>query len=325
MILVVFYHSIAFWTGNWFTGKPVFSSDILKYIAGWLNSFHIYGFTLVSGYLFYYLKYERGKYQELIPFVQNKVKRLIIPYVFTSFIWVIPISLFYYDWDINTIVNKFVLATSPSQLWFLFMLFDVFIIVWILSGVFAKYDFVGLLIVGGFYGLSFIGGNIFINAFCIWTACKYIIFFWIGFEIRKHGSNIINKVPAIIYIVIDILLYASVNWISEISGMVFTLLNLLLSLALNVIGAIMVFVILQKIAGCVRWKNSRGFTLLKKVSMPVYLFHQQVIYFFVYLLNGHLNPYIHTVINFGGAMIVSIIISCILLKFKWTRYLVGAK
>jgi peptidoglycan/LPS O-acetylase OafA/YrhL len=109
------------------------------------------------------------------------------------------------------------------------------------------------------------------------------------------------------------------------SGMGFTLLNLLLSFALNVIGAVMAFIILQKIAVCVRWENSRALTLLKKVSMPIYLLHQQVIYFFVYYLNGHLNPYIHAVVNFGGAIIVSTILSCILLKFKWTRYLVGEK
>jgi peptidoglycan/LPS O-acetylase OafA/YrhL len=107
------------------------------------------------------------------------------------------------------------------------------------------------------------------------------------------------------------------------SGMVFTLLNLLLSLALNVIGAVMAFAVLQKLALCVRWENSRVFTLLKKVSMPVYLLHQQVIYFFIYCLNGYLNLYIHAVVNFGGAIIVSTIISCVLLKFKWTRHLVG--
>jgi hypothetical protein len=297
----------------------------LKYIAGWFNSFHVYGFTLVSGYLFYYLKYEKGRYQEFIPFVQNKVKRLIIPYVFIAIIWVIPNSVFYYNLDINTIVNKYVLATSPSQLWFLLMLFEVFIIVWILSDFFANHDFGGLVIAIAFYGLSLIGGHIFTNIFCIWMACKYIIFFWIGFEIRKHGSNIVNKIPSTIYIIVDVFLYTSIKYISGMTGMVFTLLNLSLGFALNVIGAIMAFVILQKIATHVRWENSKVFILLKKVSMPIYLFHQQIIYFFIYHFNGYLNPYIHALVNFGGAIIVSTIISCVLLKFKWTKYLIGEK
>ncbi len=32
----------------------------LMYIAKWFNTFHIYGFTLISGYIFYYIKYEGG-------------------------------------------------------------------------------------------------------------------------------------------------------------------------------------------------------------------------------------------------------------------------
>ena len=62
MLLVVFYHSILYWNGQWFIGKPEFASPLFSIIAQWLNTFHIYAFTLVSGYLFYYLKFEKGKY-----------------------------------------------------------------------------------------------------------------------------------------------------------------------------------------------------------------------------------------------------------------------
>lgn len=52
MLLVVVYHSIVFWTGTWFTEHPIYVSSFLAGIALWLNTFHIYGFTLVSGYLY---------------------------------------------------------------------------------------------------------------------------------------------------------------------------------------------------------------------------------------------------------------------------------
>ena len=52
MLLVVFYHSILFWGGDWFTKDPLVTSKLLDCIAKWLNSFHIYAFTLVSGYIF---------------------------------------------------------------------------------------------------------------------------------------------------------------------------------------------------------------------------------------------------------------------------------
>lgn len=53
MLLVVLYHSIVF-CGNWFHVKEViYPSQPLAVLAQWLNSFHVYGFTLVSGYLFF--------------------------------------------------------------------------------------------------------------------------------------------------------------------------------------------------------------------------------------------------------------------------------
>ena len=87
----------------------------------------------------------------------------------------------------------------------------------------------------------------------------------------------------------------------------------------------MAFVILQKIADKVKWKESKVFGFLSKNSMSVYLFHQQVIYMFVTWLNGLINPYLHAGINFVGAMVASLLISTILMKFKWTRMLIGEK
>ncbi len=60
MIIIVFYHSILFWSESWLTEvTPVFESKSLAVISSWLNSFHVYAFTLVSGYIFYFLKNEK--------------------------------------------------------------------------------------------------------------------------------------------------------------------------------------------------------------------------------------------------------------------------
>ena len=82
MFFVLIYHSCVFWTGNWFTSNPIKNSLALKYLSLWLNSFHVYGFFLVSGYLFYYAKYERDKYKRFKNMLLVKIKRLLVPYVF---------------------------------------------------------------------------------------------------------------------------------------------------------------------------------------------------------------------------------------------------
>lgn len=72
MLCVVAYHSIVFWSGNWFTKNPVFQSDFLNHLSQWLNSFHIYGFTLISGYIFSYLKGESTGSLEILSVIKSK-------------------------------------------------------------------------------------------------------------------------------------------------------------------------------------------------------------------------------------------------------------
>ena len=52
MLLVILGHACAFWSGSWFTKNPVYASVGLKMIYSWIGSYHIYAFTLVSGYIF---------------------------------------------------------------------------------------------------------------------------------------------------------------------------------------------------------------------------------------------------------------------------------
>ena len=52
MLLVIFGHACAFWSGHWFTNNPAIESEGLSVLYDWINSFHTYAFTLVSGYIF---------------------------------------------------------------------------------------------------------------------------------------------------------------------------------------------------------------------------------------------------------------------------------
>lgn len=54
MLLVILGHACAFWSGHWFTDNPALPSRGLNALFEWLNSFHIYAFALVSGYIFTY-------------------------------------------------------------------------------------------------------------------------------------------------------------------------------------------------------------------------------------------------------------------------------
>lgn len=103
------------------------------------------------------------------------------------------------------------------------------------------------------------------------------------------------------------------------------ILNVGIVFILHIVGAVMAYKVLQYIAEKVDWKNNRMFISLSLYSMPMYLFHQQIIYFTIALLNGKMIPWINAGVNFLVSLIVSYLISCILMRFKVTRLLVGEK
>jgi len=324
MLIVVLYHSIAFWGGGWFTKNPAIASQGLKLLTGWLNTFHIYGFTLVSGYIFYYIKYEKGGYQDFRAFAGNKAKRLLIPYVFIAAIWVIPIQCIFTPFDLAEVVKNYVLAVSPSQLWFLIMLFVVFVLFWLLSDFFAKHTVWGMAAVLGLYGVGLVAGTKIPNIFSIWTALQYLSYFWLGFKLRQYGTTIIRKISAVLWILVSIGLFALTRYLSGMSGLICKVLTIGFTYGTNLVGALMAFVVLQKLADKVKW-NGKLFALFSKRSMAVYLIYQQVIYFIIYLLNGLVNPYLNAAINFVGAMSISLLLASVLMKFRATRFLIGEK
>lgn len=71
MLLVILGHACAFWSGYWFTENPVIKSNGMNTLYAWLNSFHIYAFALVSGYIFTY-KIIGGGTANLYHFLRTK-------------------------------------------------------------------------------------------------------------------------------------------------------------------------------------------------------------------------------------------------------------
>ena len=323
MLIVVIYHCILYWSGSWFIGSPVYNAKPLTIIASWFNSFHIYGFTLVSGYLFYALKYEKGKYSEFIPFVTNKAKRLLLPYCFASLIWAIPFSAYYYKHDVVELVWNFAFGTAPAQLWFLLMLFFVFMIFYPLSSFFKNNQFYSALIALIIYGVGTLGAMVFPNVFQLFRAFTYIPFFLLGFKLRQYQNQKLRNIPSYLWILFDILLFVLTMFLSRYTGIFFSVLNVGLKFILNITGALMSFFVLQKIAGYIRPDENKVILFLSQHSMSVYLFHQQIVYVFISLLNGLINPYFHAGINFVVSMLISILLSMLFMKFKVTRMLIG--
>lgn len=322
MLLVVLYHSCVFWTGNWIEEWNVMvPSKGLSIFANWLNSFHVYAFTLISGYIFSYLRYELHHYGDFNKFFLKKVHRLILPAYFTSLVWIIPITmrLWKSGFSIARIISRYILAESPSQLWFLFMLFDCFVIAWFLNEYLINLYMGGLLSIS-FYCVGVLGLHFLPNVFQIFTALNFFALFELGILIRnnKRIGNNLRNVPPLMWVIADLgmfIMFTKLH-LDKIGGGTATIL-------LNIIGALMAFYVLQYISSKVKWSKYRLFQFFSKRSMTIYLFHQQVIYFTLLILNGKVNPYINVGINFLVSIVISSLIALLISRFKIGRYLVG--
>lgn len=325
MIFVVIYHSCVFWGGGWIEGQTIqMESSVIASFAGWISSFHVYGFTLVSGYLYGYMIYEKGKYKRYSEFVQIKLRRLIVPYWFVALCWVMPISSFVNSYSISEIIKRYILCTNPNQLWFLWMLFDVFMIIWPLSKVLQKKN-IWLPICILSWIIGFVGNKYLPNIFCLWTAFSYMPYFIIGMKLRERQVLLIYKIPSAVYFVLQLLLYFGWRVLAHQENALCVCLTQIMAIFVYTMGALMSFVVLQRIACKAKWKENKAFLFLSKRTMPIYLFHQQIIYFSILWLNGKINPYINASVNFILAVVVSLLISCILVSNKYTRFLIGEK
>lgn len=336
MITVILGHSLAYWSGTWITELPVaIESKSLNFLFGWINSFHVYAFTAISGLIFAY-KMARGGYSKFHLFLVNKGRRLLIPYVFVATIWVIPVSIAIFKWDIHFIFKHFILCTGPSQLWFLWMLFDVFVIAWLFWKYFSGKPIVCWSVAVFLFLVGKAGSYFLENYFGIWTAFQYTIFFVIGIrlyiltfeegESKKGFARFLFKQQNIpFYVIADLLLYVVHIVVLQNEGGIWKLIDIGIMLFLHCVGTLMAILVLNSIANKINYSNSKVFTALSCNSMPMYLFHQQIIYFTIYWLNGKVNPYLHAGINFVVALVCSFLISSLLMRWKVTRFLIGEK
>jgi len=323
MIIIVFYHSCLFFGGTWFTFvNPVYSANYLYVFAKWLNTFHIHTFVMASGFLFYYLKIEKNKYNNYKQDIMKRFKRLIIPYIFTSMFWVIPISLYFFKYNFKEIFDKYVLCISPGQLWFLIMLFLVFILFEFLSNK-IKISKMNLIIIYIVFTLLFgIIEYLNIDYFQLPKVFEYSVFFYLGGYLYKFRNSFNYK--KIIFIIIGIIILLLSNYLIDDKNIIFKILKIYLSQLLSILEVIIIYVIGNYLINKKKIKiNNKIYKLFESSSFGIYLFHQQIIYFCIVLLNGLVHPIMQVIITFIISISISLVMSLLLKKNNVTKVMFG--
>ncbi len=323
MICVVIYHSILYWNGTW--GHDIVElnteSNGLNLLGQWLNTFHIYAFTLISGYIFTYIKLQKGGYNNFNAFVKTKFLRLIVPFIFVCVVWAIPVGVYYFNYDFRDIFYRYILATAPNQLWFLLMLFNAFIISYFMIGFWQKHNFLGLISVI----ILHVIGLVLPSHFMIAKALRFLIFFYLGFYLRHKENSVFWKIPSAIYLMLSIGVFVVTRLLYLVgSSPILEILFYGVNIILQCICSVSMFILLVRLADKINWTN-KVFMFISNKSMIIYMFHQQFIYFTLCSFTGLSNPWLHSLINFIFSMGMSLIFALILKRFKITRFLIGEK
>ena len=322
-LIVVFYHSIVFYSGNWFTKDPPIVNNAISDFASWLNSFHIYAFTLISGYLFFYTAFEREKNSirgGIRLFLVRKIKRLIVPYYFVMLIWVLPVQLCFFKYNFFEIASKYILGSNPNQLWFLWMIFWQNLIFYYIGPHIKENNAVGLFISIGLFFMGYLFNSFMPNYFQIVKSTLFVPFFYLGFLLRKYsGSRKENteNIFGVAAMAINVFLFAILKNVTN------RYLFLLVEFVCHLSGAYGGFIIIGKIIRHIR--DQKIASHLREKSMGIYLFHQQLVYFAIKIIPYLSNPYLNSICNFAISLCGSYFILFILYKWRPTRILLGEK
>lgn len=320
MISVVLFHACVFYTGNWFTIiQPTKDAGYLALLSDFLNTFQTQAFTMASGYLFFYLRCEKGKYRNTKKDIRKRFMRLIVPYIIISLFWAIPIHVFFYGFKLDELIVKYALGTSPDQLWFLLMLFWCFCFFYFVADRISftwKYFIAFILISMMGAMLSAIG---IISIFQINTSIRYFVFFYLGgFIYHKQGlCNKLKKEKNFILLGIS----GVVLWIIwELTGnsdfILIKAFHVMEKSLSSIVLVLFVYSIVILLGNKLHFSKN-AMKLYEKVSddsFGIYLFHQQIIFITLAILNGRIHPVFVVLLSFAFAFTISEVIVSMIKK-----------
>ena len=204
-ILVVIGHSSRMYTGKGII-SPLNGSQLICYLCEFIYSFHMALFIAVSGMVYGVCIVDLKKYRDQKQFIQNKLKRLIIPYFVWGALLIAPVMCLWNFTEktyIRYLIDNIFLLGDSRHLWFLVVLFEIFILC---SMLIPKGWYHSVLLIGMFC-LSCISGKV-PDIFQLSNVCYYLLFFFVGYEINNRYKTVVKILmnPIVIVLLFSLLL-----------------------------------------------------------------------------------------------------------------------
>lgn len=335
ILTVVMGHSMIIFSDSWNYYQLSSSSQFFNFFKIVINIYQMPIFFFVSGFLFYYLKVDLGKYKNKSTFFKNKFQRLVIPYCVVSVCYMIPLRILgnypnYMNKNVGEIIVKdIILGKDSGNLWFLPVLFLIFLFFRFiffsdsLNSIRNNY-YLWLIIFIVCANVSVILPNIlFIKNFL-----QYLIYFFLGYSFKKivipYKYLFSNKG------MVGLLVVASMSFFTQVYGgesnsVYMTGLQFNIGMISSIASCILIYAFSDMIQK--KEKNIVSNPFLNSIdrdSFGIYLFHSPLLYPILNQINGkYVNPYILVPLLFTCIFLISWGITILLSKSKYTSFIIG--
>lgn len=294
-LLVVLGHSTFFYTEQ-AAIRPLISSSVLDFITKYIYSFHMPLFIAVSGAIYFYGKRTLGKYKQQIPFIKNKILRLLIPYFFFATCIIIPLIYYMKIIDVpvvNYYIENILLGKNPRYLWYVLALFNISIIFNFFEKYIFKLNFIFNFI---FFFSLFLIASFFPSFFVLKATMAYLLFFFLGYKFQCNKTilmSILRKTYVVVFLIfVSISSFLFSIYIDDKDGFIFKMTTKLLGF-LSALSGGTLFYLLATYLLTTKFITTGFYTFISKGSYGLYLFHPMIIYLVYYFTkNLAVNPYV---------------------------------
>ena len=320
IVLLVLYHAFAIFSGVWspIAGYPEIPLyDIMDKLS---YACLLETFVFISGYIlgFQVSKKGEGYLRNVNPFLTKKLKRLIMPSILFSVIYVLLFNG--YEKPLPTVVYN--ILSGTGHMWFLPMLFWCFVFVFLAekTGLSVKW------MVGASFIMMF--ASVLPLPFRINTAMYYFAFFYAGYCIKKYEWSIPYAGTwkyILLFACFTSAFVLKIN-VSELDnlrmgGALLHSLYLLLTISVRFInaalGVALLMMLSKRFVQCSdtsRWNN---ILRLSDCCFGVYIFQQFILMLLAQTeLSQNISPYMYPWIAFLMTLIISLALTIIIRNTK---------
>jgi fucose 4-O-acetylase-like acetyltransferase len=320
--MVILRHSFAPYIGAWDLTLNFQQSYPVSIFGKYVSSISMPLYVFISGVLFSFLRNKLNKYETFNILLKKKTKRLIIPYIFFA-----PIYIFFFSNYIS--IGDFLVHfwKGAGHLWFLTMIFIVFLVFYIFESVFKKHPFKSFIIVLAVFSLFPIYNYLRLGP--IAQAFYYFPFFYFGYFFYYKGIELLYLLESKKYLLIlvhTILFTTTIIVENQINNSMYkSIFGAFMKLPLGLLSVSFLFIFFSNI----NKSNNRKFNLLinniSDKSYYIYIFHQPLMILgFGLPMLVKWPPYIVILTSFIGALLSSLILSNITMRYKVGKRLIGA-